>query len=204
MQRCVIREDTAGRRNARTRKYRIQSIHTEVHKMAGMKFYLKVFFACFVISILLSEVVINLFYTDLAQSTIIFLDFLMAIILTGLTYIAVDINERRKNPLGFIFPMESLNGCGTTLYVDTVYLTLIFIPILPLGRYLVEKTGETNKILSWEKQYRFHQKLKLHYWQKIWIYAVVTIVGYFIIGYWCLILVPICFIYLKLTHQPIF
>ncbi|MGP8013708.1 MAG: hypothetical protein ACLPP9_04855 [Smithella sp.] len=172
--------------------------------MAGMKFYLKVFFACFVISILLSEVVINLFYTDLAQSTIIFLDFLMAIILTGLTYIAVDINERRKNPLGFIFPMESLNGCGTTLYVDTVYLTLIFIPILPLGRYLVEKTGETNKILSWEKQYRFHQKLKLHYWQKIWIYAVVTIVGYFIIGYWCLILVPICFIYLKLTHQPIF
>ncbi len=92
--------------------------------MAGMKFYLKVFFACFVISILLSEVVINLFYTDLAQSTIIFLDFLMAIILTGLTYIAVDINERRKNPLGFIFPMESLNGCGTTSYVSVFWICI--------------------------------------------------------------------------------
>jgi tetratricopeptide (TPR) repeat protein len=90
--------------------------------------------------------------------------------------------------------MHTINGCGTVLYGDTQYFALIFIPLLPLARFSVEKVGD-NK-------YKFYGKLKLHYWQQIWVYLLVTVIGFLIINYWIFILLLIWFIYLKISDKP--
>ncbi|MGB2579182.1 hypothetical protein AAIR98_001101 [Elusimicrobium simillimum] len=60
-------------------------------------------------------------------------------------------------------PMFTWNGIGTKVYGNTLYLVLIYIPVLPIGRYAVEKEGYNS--------YYFHGKLKLTKAQKIWLWV---------------------------------
>lgn len=67
--------------------------------------------------------------------------------------------------------MRTINGVGTKIYGDTLYFVVLFIPILPLSRYVLESNGNS---------YSFYEKLSLHNWQKYWIYLVVAGVAIFI------------------------
>ncbi len=69
--------------------------------------------------------------------------------------------------------MQSINGFGTTIYGDTVYVVALFIPIFALGRYKVTNNGG--------KSYSFHGKLELHKWQKIYNWIVPGIIILWII-----------------------
>lgn len=53
----------------------------------------------------------------------------------------------------FCTTMRTLNWCWTRLYWDTLYFTLVYIPILPISRY------DVNDLWWW--QYQFHDKYKL-------------------------------------------
>ncbi|WP_428897972.1 hypothetical protein Dip518_000159 [Parelusimicrobium proximum] len=59
--------------------------------------------------------------------------------------------------------MWTINGCGSKIYGNTLFLTLIYIPVLPLARYAVTYEGDNT--------YSFHGKLKLKTWQKVWLWA---------------------------------
>lgn len=67
-------------------------------------------------------------------------------------------------PVGRAPGLYTLNGIGTMLYGDTVYFTVIFIPIFAIGRYTVEAAPGGG--------HYFRGKLGLHPWQKIYNWAV--------------------------------
>ncbi|WP_424244755.1 hypothetical protein Dip510_002024 [Elusimicrobium posterum] len=54
----------------------------------------------------------------------------------------------------------TLNGIGSKLYGDTLYLVFLFIPVIPLSRYAVEDAGDNS--------YLFHGKLKLTTFKRVW------------------------------------
>lgn len=88
-----------------------------------------------------------------------------------------NIDERKKKhgkPIGSTPSMYTLNGIGTKIYEDTLYFTFVFIPIFPIARYSLEYDGYSS--------YRFFGKLKLHLWQRIWIYALIGGIAYLIIS----------------------
>lgn len=53
----------------------------------------------------------------------------------------------------------TLNGFGTKIYGDTLYVTLLFIPVIPLSRYSLVNNGDS---------YSFQGRLELREWQKVW------------------------------------
>jgi hypothetical protein len=55
----------------------------------------------------------------------------------------------------------SIFGCGFRIYDDTLYFTILFIPISPISRYSLNYNGDGN--------YSFFGKLKLPKWKKIWM-----------------------------------
>ena len=65
-------------------------------------------------------------------------------------------------PISSAPTLYTVNGIGATLYGDTQYFVLIFIPIFPIARFSVERLDNNS--------YRFFGKLDLHSWQKIWQY----------------------------------
>jgi uncharacterized membrane protein YozB (DUF420 family) len=87
-----------------------------------------------------------------------------------------QISNNRTNtekPIENAPTMFTLNGCGSRIYGDTLYITFLFIPIIPLARYNVTNIGDGK--------YSFHSKLELHPWQKIWKYlAIFGIIGWII------------------------
>lgn len=88
-----------------------------------------------------------------------------------------NIDERTKKhgkPIGSAPSMYTLNGIGTKIYDDTLYFTFVFIPIFPIARYSLEYDGYSS--------YKFFGKLKLHLWQRIWIYALLGGIAYLIIS----------------------
>ena len=107
----------------------------------------------------------------------------------------VETQKKNGTPIKSAPTLYTLNGCGTTLYGDTQYFALIFIPILPLARFSVENVGNNS--------YNFFGRLNLHPWQQIWQYLFVTAIGFLLISYWILIILLIWFIYLRIQHKPI-
>ncbi len=80
-----------------------------------------------------------------------------------LNEINIKINGQRiKNgePIDEAPLMQTTNGFGTTIYNDTLYFVVFFIPIFPIARYSLKYDGNNT--------YRFFGKLKLHKWQKTW------------------------------------
>ena len=69
--------------------------------------------------------------------------------------------------------MYTLNGCGTTIYGDTLWFVLILIPIWPIARYKLSRQG---------KSFTFYGKLPLHKWQNIWRIIAVLVVVWIIYG----------------------
>lgn len=63
---------------------------------------------------------------------------------------------------------------GRILVKDTVYFSIIFIPILPLSRYDCERKGNTIT---------FYGKLELHLWQKLWLWTFIGILSFFIVKF---------------------
>lgn len=63
--------------------------------------------------------------------------------------------------------LHLINGCGTTIYGETLYFVLIGIPIFPIARYRCTPTL---------KGYRFHGKLKLKQWQVIWQILIIPLI----------------------------
>lgn len=82
--------------------------------------------------------------------------------------------EEMGNPIFGIPELHTYSGFGTTIYGDTVWYVIFGIPIIPLGRYVVEEVGY-NK-------YKFYGELKLHTWQLIWKYSV-FIIAFLIVVY---------------------
>jgi len=74
-------------------------------------------------------------------------------------------------------PLFTINGCGFKLYGDTLYLTLIFIPIIPLARYMLEPVKDQHG----KTLYRFYGKKKLKRWQRIWVGLIVILILVFIV-----------------------
>jgi hypothetical protein len=75
-------------------------------------------------------------------------------------------------PLKSAPDLSTTNGIGTTIYGDTLYFVLLHIPIFPIARYNCEETYNG---------YRFYGKLKLHLWQKIWIWGLIGGIALWII-----------------------
>lgn len=76
-----------------------------------------------------------------------------------------DIHEQMTKmgtPIDTAPSLYTLNGCGTKIYGDTLFIVLLFIPIFPLKRYSLEVNGDS---------YRFFRELKLRDWQKKWKYG---------------------------------
>ncbi|MGC9375268.1 MAG: hypothetical protein ACP5DQ_09535 [Bacteroidales bacterium] len=63
--------------------------------------------------------------------------------------------------------LHLINGCGTTIYGETLYFVLIGIPIFPIARYRCTPTLNG---------YRFHGKLKLKQWQVIWQILIIPLI----------------------------
>lgn len=89
----------------------------------------------------------------------------------------VGLSKILKNKNSFSAPtMWTLNGCWTRLYWDTLYFTLLRIPILPISRYKV--------IDRWDGSYQFLDKYKLHQWQKIWFWVMLVIIWISLLSLW--------------------
>lgn len=67
----------------------------------------------------------------------------------------------------------TLNGCGTKIYGDTLYLTLLFIPILPLSSYDLKETNDG--------QFSFYGKRPLTTPKKWWKWGLLSITAIIII-----------------------
>lgn len=88
-----------------------------------------------------------------------------------------DLETRLKTygkPLKAAPSLHTINGCGTTIYGDTLWFVLIMIPIFALGRYSVTAIGNGR--------YNFLGELKLHQWQKIWNIVAGVIIAILAIG----------------------
>jgi hypothetical protein len=70
-------------------------------------------------------------------------------------------------------PLFTFWGFGTTLYGDTLYLTALFIPVIPIARYSVQ--SQLNG------KYLFTGKLSLRPKQKLWFWAGLIIFGLYIL-----------------------
>lgn len=81
---------------------------------------------------------------------------------------------KHGKPISSAPSMYTLNGCGTRIYGDTLYFVLLFVPVIPIARYTVENHGNGS--------YSFLGKLKLHNWQKYWQYAIIGIIGIWILS----------------------
>jgi hypothetical protein len=68
--------------------------------------------------------------------------------------------EIKKQSVKNAPPLGTLNGVGTKIYGDTLYLVLLFIPVLPLASYEL-KTNDGGS-------YTFYGKKPLKTWQKWW------------------------------------
>ncbi|MDI3321987.1 hypothetical protein [Pinibacter soli] len=63
--------------------------------------------------------------------------------------------------------LSTMNGIGTTIYGDTLFFVLFWIPVFPIARYnCYRELGG----------YRFKGKLKLHDWQRLWQGVVTAVV----------------------------
>lgn len=90
--------------------------------------------------------------------------------------------------------LYTLNGVGASIYGDTQYFVVVFIPIFPIARYSFERDGN---------QFRFFGKLELHAWQKIWQYVFVAFLGYLFMSYWIFVVLAVWFIILKMQNKDI-
>ena len=106
------------------------------------------------------------------------------------------INQKNTigKPISSAPTLYTLNGVGATIYGDTQYFVVIFIPIFPIARYSFEREGDS---------FRFFGKLELQPWQKIWQYLFIAFVGYSIINLWIFVFLAIWFIILKMQNKDI-
>lgn len=81
--------------------------------------------------------------------------------------------EEEVRPISSAPPLFSMNGCGLTIYGDTLYFILLAIPIIPLARYKCTETSYNH--------YSFSGKLRLHNWQRIWQLAWLLFIIYMFI-----------------------
>lgn len=92
-------------------------------------------------------------------------------------------NERsfgNLKPIDYAPTLYTINGCGAMLwgstgynpltgqYIATYYFVLFFIPIFPIGRYLVSNNG---------KEYRFFGKLPLRLFDKLHIAILIGLIA---------------------------
>lgn len=80
---------------------------------------------------------------------------------------------KHGKPVGSAPTMHTINGIGTTIYGDTVYFVIVFIPVFAMGRYTVTRHGGSS--------YSFQGRLELHKWQKIYNWAIPAIIILWII-----------------------
>jgi len=71
--------------------------------------------------------------------------------------------------------LYTINGCGTTLYGESLAFVLLSIPIFWFARYSVTPVGN-NK-------YSFHGKKKLAPWQIIWNIVIAVCIAIFFISF---------------------
>ncbi len=74
---------------------------------------------------------------------------------------------KNGTPISKAPSMATINGVGSRIYGDTLYFVILFIPVIPISRYKLERHGDS---------YSFQGKLPLHKWQKIWIWVAVIVV----------------------------
>ena len=65
-------------------------------------------------------------------------------------------------PAGKIKPafLYTLNGCGVSIYWDTTYITILWIPLIPLSRW--------NVVALWSNNYQFSWTKEMEGWKVIW------------------------------------
>jgi hypothetical protein len=73
--------------------------------------------------------------------------------------------EKQGEPISSAPTLRTVNGIGTTIYDRTLYFVFLGIPILPIARYNCMPIGSG---------YRFFGKLKLHTWQRIWQWGLLS------------------------------
>lgn len=73
--------------------------------------------------------------------------------------------EIRGEPFTSVPTLHTINGIGTTIYGNTLYFVFLGIPIIPISRWNCMPTGTG---------YRFFGKYKLHAWQKVWQWGLIS------------------------------
>lgn len=94
-------------------------------------------------------------------------------------------NQREKlgEPIKDTPWLVTFLGCGGTIYWDTYYLTLFYLPIVPIARYSLKKIDGVPIL---EGTYKFYGKLKLHPWQQTWQALAGGAIGGLVIGLYLL------------------
>lgn len=69
--------------------------------------------------------------------------------------------------------LGTLNGCGVSIYWDTTYITILWIPVMPLSRWSVSSLG-------WNR-YQFYWKVEMEKWKIIWQRIILGVIGLFIL-----------------------
>ena len=65
------------------------------------------------------------------------------------------------------------DGTGHIIYGDTLYFGIAHFPIFPIARYSLEYDGMDS--------YTFFGRLKMHWWQKLWNFSLISIILFLII-----------------------
>lgn len=64
--------------------------------------------------------------------------------------------------------LYTLNWCWVTIYWDTTYITILFIPIIPIY--------SRDVINLWGWKYLFHGKIEMVLWKRIWRDSILIII----------------------------
>jgi hypothetical protein len=71
--------------------------------------------------------------------------------------------EMKKQSVKHAPPLFTLNGFGTKIYGDTLYLVLLFIPVLPLASYILK--------VNRSRHFTFYSRKPLASWKKWWLWG---------------------------------
>lgn len=95
-----------------------------------------------------------------------------------------DINEDNNSPSLF-----TLNGCGTcfrgffrnqgTVYVTYQFLCLMFIPIIPIGCYLVSDEGDDKYKVYGGTKWRFFEIIAIYLQWFGWLGVIASTIAFF-------------------------
>lgn len=84
--------------------------------------------------------------------------------------------EKFGKPIKHAPELFTIWGIGARMWGDTHYFTILWIPILPIGRYSIEPHPLLEQLPFVSGKYKFYGKLELHPWQKTWQFLVIGLV----------------------------